>query len=156
MIYIGIDPGQKGYIVVIGDDNKPYLQPMPILNGEVDEADLKQFLETEKDYTPFVTIEKQLIFPGQAKTNFVIGLQYGQIRGICAGLGIGYIVVHPSTWKSVILKGLNWKDNKDVSIQYVKQKYPDIELRASVRCKKDNDNMADAICLAEYGRMVSR
>jgi hypothetical protein len=78
--------------------------------------------------------------------------QYGELIGLCTGLGIPFITVAPVTWKAEILKGLSWKGNKKMSIVYVQQKYPMVDLLPSPRHRKPSDGKADAICLAEYGK----
>lgn len=74
------------------------------------------------------------------------------IQGVCAALGLPFVLVRPMEWKKVVLIGMNWKGSKEASVQYVQQRYLDISLLPTPRCRIPSDGLADAICLAEYGR----
>ena len=77
---------------------------------------------------------------------------YGILLGILGALKISTVRVTPQAWKKAILAGT--KKDKDAAIEYVNMKYPDFELILP-RCRKPHDGMADAICIAEYGRILN-
>jgi len=153
MIVAGIDPGLKGAIGLV-QDKKAKVFPMPTLKltkskKTIDEQALREYFVKYK--VKHVYIEKVSARPGQGVTSmFNFGAGWGLIRGICVGLGLSYTLVHPKTWKKVICKDM--PSSKDVSIIIAKRIWPNVSLLPTERSKKDSDGMADALCIAEYGR----
>ena len=86
-------------------------------------------------------------------SSFKFGDGFGSLKGLCVGLGLPFILVTPQRWKKMILAGYDWKGNKDMSIVWVKQRYPHISLRPTERSRVDSHGLADAVCLAEYGKI---
>ncbi|MHA1345024.1 MAG: Holliday junction endonuclease [Candidatus Heimdallarchaeaceae archaeon] len=154
MIVVGIDPGLKGAIGFI-KNNKVKVLPMPTLKitktkNALDERKLRKCLLKYK--VGHVFIEKVHAMPGQGVTSmFNFGTGWGLIRGICVGLGLPYTLVTPQAWKKVICKGMP-KGSKDVSIIIAKRLWPKVNLLPTKRSRKDSDGMADALCIAEYGK----
>lgn len=153
--YIGIDPGLTGAIATIVDRHIE-VYPMPVIGKVVDGRHLRLMLSNFDSLSTLVGIEEQYYVPGQrgVKTNLV---NFGKIQGVCDGLPLSYIIFNAKEWKSVILKGLPWQksnpDHKAVSVQYVKQKYLYINLKRTEKCTKDDHNLADAVCIAEYASL---
>ena len=104
-----------------------------------------------KEYgVSLVAIEKVHSMPRQGlASTFKFGKGYGQILGVLSTLEIPYVLVTPQQWKKIILNGYP-KGDKTASIQYCKAKYPNVSLTKSSRATKDNDGIADAICIMEY------
>ena len=154
---IGIDPGLSGAIASIHDRGLVYVRSMPTLKATktketLDEQRICQFLEVRKNSIKHVFIEKVSAMPGQGVTSmFRFGTGWGILRGICTGLHLPYTLVHPTTWKKVICRDMP-KGSKDVSIIVAKRIWPDISLLPTPRSRKDSNGMADALCIAEYGR----
>ena len=50
--------------------------------------------------------------------------------------------------------GVNFSctSDKNTSIEVCKRLFPGVNLKATDRCKKDHDGMAEALLIAEYGR----
>jgi len=100
-----------------------------------------------------ITIEKVHSFKGQGiASSFSFGMGYGMLQGLCEGVGWGYQLVTPQAWKKLILAGT--QKDKGAACQYVHKLFPDVDLKATPRCKTDHDGMADAICMAEFGRRM--
>lgn len=88
--------------------------------------------------------------PGQGVTSmFNFGKSAGYIEGVLTALGIPYQLVMPKRWKAEFT--LCGKD-KQASIETCKRLFPDVSLRASERCRKDSDGMAEALLMAEFAR----
>jgi crossover junction endodeoxyribonuclease RuvC len=68
---------------------------------------------------------------------------YGFLRGVCAGLKIEYQLIHPKTWKKVMM--FDMPKEKEASIMRVGQLYPDLVLG-----RKKDHGIADAILIAKY------
>jgi crossover junction endodeoxyribonuclease RuvC len=154
---IGIDPGLTGCLASIDQDGNVNWGKIPIASrGEMDIRRAEIMLSSLRCHPDngktLAVIEKVHSMPKQGvASSFKFGKVYGQLQGICAGLGIPFILVTPQKWKKVVLEGYNWKGDKDISIQYVSNKYPDVSLLPTARSRKPDNNIADAICLAEYG-----
>ncbi len=153
----GIDPGFTGAISCIETDGTATVIDMPVIRtikkGKAGKTSTKQELdgvgvkqELLNTNPSHVFIEKAQTMPGQgiASTGrYMDG--YGQIKGICIGLGLPYTLVHPRTWKKLIMHDMG--KEKGESIVRAKQLFPSVDLPL----KKDHGK-ADALLIAEYGR----
>jgi len=156
---IGIDPGLKGGIclawgnMVDGLDWETF--PMPVAGGGIDLVELKNILSRTKKFdTALVVIEKVHSMPKQGVvSSFKFGDGFGSLKTACVFLDLPFILVTPQRWKKVVLAGYDWKGNKDASIVWVKQRYPNLSLRPTERSRVDSHGLADAVCLAEYGKI---
>jgi len=153
MTIIGVDPGLKGALgFVSGRKAKAY--PMPTLKltkskKTIDEQKLREYFVKHK--VRHVYIEKVSARPGQGVTSmFNFGTGWGLVRGICVGLQIPYTLITPQAWKKVMCAGMA-KGSKDISIIVAKRLWPKINLKPTPR-SNESDGMADAVCIAEYGR----
>jgi len=155
LIIIGIDPGLDGAIAAIFGSHVG-VRVMPTLQSSkskrmIDEREVVRYLERRQDSIGHVFIERVGAMPGQGVTScFTFGCGWGIIRGICAALHLPYTLVHPVTWKKVVCRDMS--QGKDAAIIVAKRLWPDVSLRRSDRSKKDHDGMADALCIAEWGR----
>jgi len=158
LITIGIDPGFGGALAIVGK-GRAVAKPMPTLNltktkKTLDENQICKLLEKHREITQHIFIEKVSAMPKQGVTStFNFGAGWGILRGICVGLHIPYTLVLPTTWKRVMCRDMP-KGSKDVSIIVAKRLWPDINLLRTPKCRKEDDGMADALCIAEYGRRM--
>ena len=170
MIIVGIDPGLSGAIAFI-KGKKVKIYPIPTFKltkskKTFDENKIRNYLKKYK--VDHVFIEKVSAMPimggkqcpvcrrkpSQGVTSsFNFGAGWGLLRGICVGLSLPYTLVTPQAWKKVMCAGMA-KGSKDVSIIVAKRIWPKINLLPTSRCRKDSDGMADAVCIAEYGRRL--
>lgn len=142
---IGIDPGEKGGIAIIGS-NQVAVYPYSDTN-------LKNVANTYRN-NPTVTavVEKVHAMPQQGVTSmFSFGRAAGYIDGVLGANNIPITHVPPQIWKKYF--GL-LKHGKNASIAMAWKLYPDICLRKSPRCKVDSDGMAEALLIAHYGYMT--
>ena len=75
----------------------------------------------------------------------------GDLLGILEALGIPYRLVTPQAWKKTVLAGTT-KD-KSAAVQFCRRAFPGVSLTPG-RKRVPHDGMADALCLAEYGRQL--
>jgi len=162
---IGIDPGQKGAIATLTENGILRYDPMPtkkdiriIKSGKrkgktrhVDILDpyrivtLLERIDEESDSQCHVVLERQIPYFGGKMQCYEMGANmYGLIYA-CHALHLSFIIVTPQQWKSRVLVGMPWRHNKLASVDYVKQRYPSYNLT-------NNDGIADAICIALYGK----
>lgn len=101
--------------------------------------------------TAIAVMEKVGAMPKQGVVStFRFGQGYGTILGVLGALGIRCELVTPQRWKAAILAGT--ARDKAAAIAWCRRAYPGVPLRRTERCTTDHDGMADALCLAEYGR----
>ena len=142
MYYCGIDPGKKGALAVIYPDGTVHVSP---LEGILFDTILFA-LSKEKCR---VCLEKVHAMPHQGVTStFNFGVQYGWIKGLLDAYQISYQQVPPERWKKEF--GLN--TDKQKSIEVCRQLFPTVNLRPTERSRVDDNNMAEAVLMAEYAR----
>lgn len=159
MIVIGIDNGLDGGVVAIASDRPIVCQVTPTLGSgkrSYDEQKMANVLRaTFCGHTGelIAFIERAQAMPGQGVSSmFSIGLGFGIWRGLLTGLRIPFEVVSPQTWQKEMFSGVNRADTKAASALVAQRLRPDVDWRASQRCRKPHDGMTDAFCIAEYGR----
>jgi crossover junction endodeoxyribonuclease RuvC len=142
MIYMGIDPGQKGGYAMI-DGEWVTVKPWDDLNFARDVRQLsgKRVL---------AAVEKVGAMPGQGVTSmFSFGTSYGFIQGVLTAFEVAYQLVPPRKWKAEF--GL-LNTEKQASVDVARRLFPGVSLRPTGRCRKDSDGMSDALLLMEYAR----
>ena len=171
---IGIDPGKTGAIAAIGNTSvEKYTTP---LVGK--EFDLSAFevllLQYKGDPNVHVCIEDvHAVFGSAAGATFSFGFVCGAIQGIVSALRIPFTLVQPKMWQKEMYQGIpeirkpdikikkgkrvgqsmkGKRDTKAMSLLAAKRLFPNVDLRASERCRIPHDGIVDALLLAEYCR----
>lgn len=161
MRFIGIDPGITGYLVGIDTDGglKYNYYPMPTLTlknhkfrKEIDSAGFKKILI---DFNPdLVFIEQQLVMPTDGKAGLrSISKMWGFIQGVCVGMGLDYMDVHPKTWQKLLFKRVEFtKKETDIKIKEkvalaMQRLFPSEDFRKSSRCIKLHQGKIDAAAI---------
>jgi crossover junction endodeoxyribonuclease RuvC len=141
---MGIDPGLRGAYACLGPEN--IAEPMPIESGEID---IRRLYSSILRYTPdLVMVEWAQAMPKQGvASTFKYGMGFGKILGMLETRDLPHQLVRPRAWKASVLAGT--KKDKDAAINYVRRKYPSIDLTPGAR-RKPHDGIADAVCIAEY------
>lgn len=140
---VGMDPGLKGGIVALKDGEVVAANRMPIhkTTKQIDWHYLSGCLAGIKP--KLAVIEKVHAMPGQGVTSmFSFGTNYGGLLGVCAGLGIPFVLVRPQEWQKLILSGIDKKHGKGRSRIYCAQRWPGIEPL------QRHDGLSDAACMA--------
>ena len=145
MVYIGIDPGAKGSMCLIG-------------NGKVVFKDfdlkeysntLKAFLDTD-DTELMVAIEKVHAMPGQGvSSSFSFGQRLGELEGMLTALQIPYELVAPKEWQKAC--GIPAKSDKKSIASVIQKLYPTAELYGNKGGLRDG--RSDALGLAHFIRL---
>lgn len=147
MIYVGIDPGQKGgYAVISKSDTGQavFAYPWDDTFFAMEMASLMHM----KEHGIVAAVEKVGARPGQGTVSmFNFGKSAGYIEGVLSALGIPYQLVPPNKWKKEF--SLFGKD-KQASIDTCRKLFPDLDLKRTERCKTDSDGKAEATLLACY------
>lgn len=155
MIYIGIDPGKNGGIAVIHDKlPKPvnitvYKYSDDDLIDVIDVCTKGSSIAVHRDEEIKCVLEKVNAMPGQGVVSmFNFGQNFGFIQGVLKAYEIPFELVPPQKWK----KEFSVTSDKNTSIEVAKRLFPGVNLKATERCKKDHDGMAEALLMAEYAR----
>lgn len=156
MNVLGVDIGLNGGIAVLNIEPNSIATAiiaarMPVVGKDID---VQYFIgEIPNWKLDLCVIERVQSMPKQGIVGAVnYGKMAGMFEGMIAALRVPYRLVGPREWKKVVLKGT--KKKKADAINHCKHYYPDTPLK-SPRAKKDQDGIADAICIAEYGIRIS-
>lgn len=179
MLSIGIDVGIAGGLALLGDTVASTVE-MPIIPGTPSKVKGKRGSPSKLDgqairawllssielfevptagaldraiRNTVICIEKQQAMPKQGLVStFHLGESYGILQGIAMGLQIPIMLIGPKQWKKVVLA--NTQMDKTAAIDYVRNRYPTIDLDVGKRKEIFHDGMADAVCIADYGRRM--
>ena len=145
MIYIGIDPGQRGAMSIL-EDNARLPTIIPFNKEEyIDRLRLLFYEEAEC----ICCIEAVHALPRQGVTStWAFGQSYGWLLGVLDTLCIPYQPITPQKWKKEF--GLN--SDKAKSVEVCKQLFPGIKLLRTDRSRKEDDNIAEAVLLSLYAK----
>lgn len=170
-VYIGIDPGSKGFVSVRSDDGFEFF---PLLNCEY--SDLYAFFEKKVECygrdNIFVCMEDvHAIYGSSAEATFNFGWIVGLLHGMILGLKIPYSLVQPKVWQTEIWENADRVENKKAiickngkemvrtevdtkktSYNAAKRLFPGMDFRRSVRCRDFDDNKVDSVLICEYAR----
>jgi crossover junction endodeoxyribonuclease RuvC len=94
-------------------------------------------------------LEHVSAMPRQGVTStFSFGENFGWCQGILDAYGVSYELVRPLKWK----REVSVTADKNSSIAVCKRLFPDVSLKRTDRCTKDDDGCAEALLMAEYAR----
>mgnify|MGYP001584058964 FL=1 len=162
---MGIDPGLDGGIALIDGEGKVVLlSVMPtLLTGKggkrtLNIVALRKILlgnvEFVGDFEPadLICLERQQPYPSQGGvSNFTTGLGYGILLALIEGVW-PLEIVGPKAWQKFY--GIAGGEGQDVKAQALlvgRGLYPNIDFRATPRCKKAHSGLVDALLIARYG-----
>ena len=164
-VWVGVDPGRSGAMAMIEErycgalDPRVEAWPTMMLNPKL--YDLQGIANWFSDWKPRIAlVSVEMLHPMPAKfrggaANFGRGESRGWFWMLTA-LGIPFLPVGPQTWQRVMHQGAKGTDTKARSIETALRLFPGVSLCESDRSKKYSDGLADAVCLAEYGRRTTR
>ena len=172
-LVIGIDPGKKGALAVLSIiEGILEVRPMPLVAGgkkSRDEYDIRSITDYLKGYRAdccLVTVERSQplsmirnptglpgadAFKPGSIAQFNRGVQRG-FEWLLTALEIPFQLVAPRTWMKVMHAGAPGADTKQRSVIAAQRLFPGVDLRRTPRCTKDDDGIAEALLLAEFGR----
>lgn len=163
-IVIGIDPGQKGAIsFLLQEDTKQvvWIEDIPLLpNGEISALDLRKLIAEHLRLAPAsrtCAIEKAQPMPRQsAQSGFNYGVGYGVIKAVLTMLRISFQEIPPIKWKkafSLPKVGNDKKRGKQEAITKCLELFPDVDKSEYYGPKGGmKDGRAESLLLAEYAR----
>jgi len=173
-LYGAFDPGKDGAMSLIkGNEIRNFT--FPKIGKEVDLLGLTDIIEKNIIYdkgitdVSFVLEDVHSVFGASAKANFQFGRICGNIEMMLIVYGIPFVKVQPKKWQKEMWEGVpeqrkpakkdkNGKlrkgavDTKKMSLLAAKRLFPNVDLRASERCKNAHDGIVDALLMVEYCR----
>jgi hypothetical protein len=152
MIYIGIDPGQKGAIgFILGSTLRVIDCPdtIPGMCRALDDA-----LSTPGQDARAMIEKVHAFYKSSAKSAFCFGENFGAWQAILAARGIVYEFVTPRTWQKVVFDSAKKLDNpKKQAAELAERLFPGIEFKT--KRGRVLDGRADALLIAEYLKRIS-
>jgi crossover junction endodeoxyribonuclease RuvC len=146
VIYIGVDPGQRGgYAVISTSETGQAVFAYP-WDDTFFVAEMQALSRMGNGIV--AAVEKVGAMPGQGVTSmFNFGKNAGYIEGVLSALGIPYQLIPPAKWKKEF--SLIGKDKK-ASIETCRKLFPELDLKRTERCRTESDGLAESTLLACY------
>lgn len=150
--WIGCDVGKTGALVSIDEADNVEIIPY-------DEIAYRDALERWSQDKCHAVVEQVSAMPGNGSVGmFHFGMTYGEILGMMIAYRIPYQTVRASSWKKLfglnLSKDKTYADKKAADIAKCHALFPNVSLKRTERCKRDDDNIADALLLAEACRRL--
>lgn len=152
-IYLGFDPGKKGFMCLYDSSYNGY-RHYPLFQGNRLNHDMLVELERlSKTYSIMAVVEQVHSMPHQGvASTFSFGTNYGMILGALEAIGIPYSTVTPGKWQKFICEAVDKAPNpKQMHYNAARRLFPNMDFRRSERCKVYDDNKVDSTLICEYG-----
>lgn len=157
MLYLGIDPGISGGIVMI-DKNLMIIEQfiMPISDKEIDVLKLTDILSHCKnvadDEMLIILEEVHAIFNASSKSTFSFGQNFGLIKSSIYLSKTPFIMIQPKKWQKIAHEGINANlKAKEKSRLAAKRLFPKTSFLAKNTSKTPHDGLIDAALIAYSG-----
>lgn len=145
MRVLGVDPGEKGGIAVIGGES-PEVLALPYAGKRLDLERTRAILAEWSPKVAYVELPgsrpKESSASGQSR-----GIAYGMLLALLWHREIPVFEVTPKKWKNA----LNLGSDKSEAVALCQRLFPSIDLIPG-RCRTPQDGLAEALLIAEYGR----
>lgn len=154
MIYLGIDPGQQGAIVmieIVKKEKKITIYDMPLLSEKgISAFGIWSYLIQIDEI--FCILEKAQALPQQSSTaGFNYGMGYGKILSVLEILKIPFEEVRPMKWrKEYSLPTGKDVDKKGAAAKVAIQLYPELKEKFYTPRGKLLDGRVEALLMADY------
>lgn len=155
--YIGIDPGSKGYLVLLEEDR--IIDSISIADHTMYEiADWLNDVQFDTETVGTALEEVHSVFGSSAKATFAFGQIFGMLQGLLIAYKIPFTLVPPKKWQAEIwtasdkVMTAGKVDTKKTSLNAGHRLYPTFSFKRTEKCKNDDDNLCDAVLIATYAR----
>jgi hypothetical protein len=151
MMYVGIDVGKDGAMVIIeGDKISKYKFPMIGTDYDIEAlSDLFSLIDPKDSHT--VIEDVHAIGGGSAKANWSFSRGKAILEVLAIVHRIPFTMVKPKVWQKVVHEGIPKQGKaKDMTLMGVKRLFPDVDLRKNERCRTPDDGIYDALGMAYY------
>ena len=154
--YIGIDPGQKGFITWYDGEGYEFFALKDMNGAQI--ADTLKIIKESSGKVVCAMESVHSIFGSSAKSTFSFGEIFGFLKGVLNTLRIPYHLVTPKVWQKeiwihddIVYDGKK-VNTKKTSFNAATRLFPGIDLRRTSRCSSLDDNKCDSLLIAEYAR----
>lgn len=153
MNYVGIDGGLYGALVVLTEDGRLHSAHRTPITAGVHDLVAMRAIVAGLPHPYVVTYETPIrVNRNSTSDSGYLGL-VASLKFWKAAFGkIPLEMVHPSTWESALLRGVQGK-GKQRAINWCRVFLKELDLYPG-RCTTPCDGLSDAACLAEYGRRI--
>lgn len=166
--YIGIDPGNIGYIAIQVNNEWSFMSIKD--NDMYAISDMLMYLKEKYENIVVGMEEVHAIFGSSAKATFSFGEIFGKLQALCIAHKIPYHLIQPKKWQacmwsnfdmSISYKKVKMKDKeitkkvvntKETSANAALRLFPQLDFKRTSRCNKLDDNKIDATLICEYLR----
>lgn len=166
--YVGIDPGEEGFISVQKNGKWEFFSLKELDNIQIGE--IFRQLKEDNEHIAAVMEDVHAIFGASAKSTFNFGFNKGMLYGLLCGFKIPLTLVPPKEWQNLMWtnndkeydikvskkngeeKSRKMVNTKKTSTNCCRRLFPELDLRRNTRCTKFDDNKIDSILICEYGR----
>lgn len=109
--------------------------------------------EVQEQEGAIAVVEKVGAMPKQGlSSTWVFAENFGYIQGVLHALSIQFQLVPPRVWK----KAFSLTSDKAKSIEVCHRLFPNVNLKRTEKSRKDDNNLAEALLMAEYARRKMR
>lgn len=152
MIYVGVDVGKDGAIVIIKQDGSVYKKKFPMIGNDYDIQELSTYFRAISQEECHMVIEDvHAIAGGSAKANWSFSRGKAILEVLATVHKIPFTMVKPKEWQKVVHQGIPKQAKaKDMTLMAVKRLYPDVDLRKNERCRTPDEGIYDALAMAHY------
>jgi hypothetical protein len=178
-VWVGIDPGKKGYVVALKPNGVLESWPVPLKGGEEDDGDygdydlpgvisiVAQFARwdvagvmLERQQPAYRAPGQEKVYNNLVRASFMIGYGFALWETALTAFNIPYDLVMPGVWKKqmgltapkeVTERSERAKATKGNSVALASSLWPKHDFKRTPRCKPSPDQ-CEAALLAEYGR----
>jgi len=149
---LGVDPGKTGAVAWI---NGPHVG-----GAIVDTGDPSRLVEVLAEPAAALGVSRLLVAiemvrsrPGEGRpASFSFGASWGCARGVCMGLGLPTVLVPPTQWVALALRGKGRPKErgarKRAILSAARERWPWVELS-----RVKDQAVADALWIAEWARV---
>ena len=158
-LFIGLDPGLTGALACLDSCGVAlWVHEMPLQQDRrgkrtIDTLKVATYLHEwrEAGSVALIAIEQVHARPTDARNAlWTFAFNTGKLHALLDLLGLPTEEVTPQTWKEEILRDTD--KSKEAAVGYARSRWPNIPL-VLPGCRKAHDGLAEALALAEWGRL---
>lgn len=167
--WLGIDPGLLGGLVSIYPDGRINTLPMPTLkikrkNGKkksiLDQKAILHYLNNLPTFTLCYIEEQKPVRNQDIRASHTTAVNYGMLLMALVATHVTFREVSSDDWQSYYgivkrRKGAKGETTKQQASRIVRQMYPGVDLRGTLRSRTDHDGIVDALLICRYGQEVA-
>ena len=172
LMIIGVDPGLRGGIAAINPIGTVTAIPIPTVTIQknekkrttYDHTTLASIFRKISERDCYAVLEEQQPRPvyykdkyGKEKRQgatslYTTGCGFCMLKQVLVDFNISHEIIPAKEWQKEFVISGKKGNTKTQSIQICKRLFPDLSLLPTPRSRKENDGLADAALIAEFGR----